>query len=440
MLARPWLTALLIAGLQMALLVTEQSGQPAMANEKLPSDRQESRQWSDEQLSVLRSLSLESLGPVPASASNSVADNPLAIAFGRELFYDVRLSRSGDMSCASCHDPSRYFTDGRVQSGGAQFDRGRNTPTIVGAAYQDWFYWDGRRDSLWAQSLIPFESPDEMGSSRVAVLLKVVEDATSASLYQQVFGRPLLMPDSVKALSDGAGPLAGEPARSNWYRLPASDRKRLNRQYANLGKALAAYMRTLQPTPSRFDRYVQALLTAESTAEAPLASTLISEQERAGLELFIDDSRTQCLRCHNGGRFTNEGFHNVGSGQFSGEQIDLGRILGVQSVLADEFNCRGPYSDATLAQCTALRFMSRDPHEPLSGAFKTPSLRNVSATAPYFHDGRFATLRDVIEHYVSPPTTGPESVHELTPLDLDDDQIDALVAFLDMLAESGPAQ
>ncbi|MFK7967099.1 MAG: cytochrome-c peroxidase [Burkholderiaceae bacterium] len=430
-----WLTHYFISGILVASIATALFGQTVVANDKPATDSQASRHWSDEQLGVLRSLTLASLGPVPASPSNSVADNPLAIALGRQLFHDARLSRSGQMSCASCHDPERYFTDGRVQSGGDQFDRGRNTPTIVGAAYQDWFYWDGRRDSLWAQSLIPFESPDEMNSTRVSVLLAAVEDETSASLYQQLFGRPLLVPESVKALSEGAGPLASEPARSHWYRLPVSVRKRLNRQYANLGKSLGAYMRTLLPELSRFDRYVQALLLEDGAGGATAASTLISDQERAGLELFIDDSKTQCLRCHNGGRFTNEGFHNVGSGQFSGEQIDLGRILGIQSVLADEFNCRGPYSDATLAQCNALRFMSRDPHEPLSGAFKTPTLRNVSATAPYFHDGRFATLREVIKHYVSPPITGPESVHELTPLDLDGDQIDALVAFLDMLSE-----
>lgn len=387
--------------------------------------------WTREQLAVVRSLSLRRLGPVPASPSNSVADHPLAAKLGERLFYDKQLGRGGQMSCATCHEPTRYFTDGRVQSGGDGFDRGRNTPTIVGSAHQDWFYWDGRRDSLWSQSLIPFESPDEMNTSRVEVLAAVAADQTNATLYQQVFGLPLLIPASVESLSAGAGPLAAEPARANWYRLPIGVRKRISRQYANLGKTLAAYMRTLAPSPSRFDQYVDALSGINNADPAQL----ITDAERAGLKLFIDDERTQCLRCHNGARFTNEGFHNVGSGQFSGEQLDFGRLLGVQSVLADEFNCRGPYSDATPAQCTSLRFMSRDPHEPLSGAFKTPTLRNVGATAPYFHDGRFGSLRAVIEHYMSPPIAGPESIHELAPLELSPDDVDSLVAFLDMLGE-----
>jgi len=117
---------------------------------------------------------------------------------------------------------------------------------------------------------------------------------------------------------------------------------------------------------------------------------------------------------------------------FKDGKLDFGRVFGVQAVLMDEFNCLGLYSDADKSECHSLRFLNKAGHM-LQGAFKTPSLRNISATAPYFHDGRFDTLKQVVEHYRKPPeNNGP---HELKALELTDNEVIQLVSFLKSLTE-----
>jgi len=151
-------------------------------------------------------------------------------------------------------------------------------------------------------------------------------------------------------------------------------------------------------------------------------------QEIAGARLFIDAGRTLCLRCHNGPLLTNQVFHDVGTALGDGRLPDFGRYLGLQSVLIDPFNCLGPYSDAAPEDCTELRFLETRHAEAEMGKFKTPTLRGLPRTAPYMHDGRFATLEEVIDHYRSPPI-GPDRL-EITPLEIDDAEARALVAFL----------
>ena len=123
---------------------------------------------------------------------------------------------------------------------------------------------------------------------------------------------------------------------------------------------------------------------------------MVSESQILGAKLFIDQEKTQCLQCHNGPMLTNGGFHNIGSGVFSGPNMDYGRVFGLQSVLMDEFNCLGKYSDAAPSECTDLKYLSRDKHQGLQGAFKVPTLRFLDKTGPYFHDGRFDQLKDVM--------------------------------------------
>lgn len=179
------------------------------------------------------------------------------------------------------------------------------------------------------------------------------------------------------------------------------------------------------PATTRFDRYVDRLV--EGGEEA--AVELLTPQEIAGARLFIDEKRTQCLQCHNGPMMTNGGFHNIGTGNFTGEHLDFGRVFGVRAVLMDEFNCLGSYSDADPDDCLELRFLNTSPHVPLEGAFKVPSLRNVASTAPYMHDGSLGTLEAVIAHYRDAPRRdGPP--HELRPLDLSQTEAEQLLAFL----------
>ena len=373
---------------------------------------------------TLASLHLSRAGAPPPRPSNRVADDPAAATFGRLLFFDPRFSADEKTSCATCHRPELAFTDGKARAVGAAGE-GRNTPTVLGAAWQSWFYWDGRRDSLWAQALIPFEAPEEMGSDRVAVVRAVASDADYSKRYEALFG-PLPAPD-FKRLPEHAGPFAGPERRRAWIRLNAGDRGTVDSIYANLGKAIEAYQRTLRYRPTRVDRHVDVVLGREA-GPSPL-----SAEERLGLSLFVDTERTDCLRCHNGPHLTNGDFHNIGTGTFTGARLDLGRAVGLTAVRMDPFNCLGPFSDAEPEECSDLRFLNPDPHLPLEGAFKVPGLRELTRTGPYFHDGSKATLRDVIEHYRQPPFD-PTHPHELRPLSLSDAEAEALVAFLRALS------
>lgn len=385
----------------------------------------EAQRWSDAESRTIRSLSLAALPKKPTAHSNRVANSAAAAELGEKLFFDKRLSANGAFSCASCHQPERAFTDGKTRAIGVHAT-GRNTPTVIGLAWQEWFYWDGRKDSLWSQALVPFEAADEMGASRTLVLNIVSGDADYLRLYENVFGEfPRQLSNG--ALPAQAGPLGDSQTQDAWYRIPKPLQKLINVTYANLGKAIAAYERQLEPETTRFDRYAEFVANGGETGAATL-----TDEEIAGLALFLDQPKTQCLRCHNGPLLSNQGFHNIASGNFSGEFIDFGRAMGIQAALMDEFNCVGPYSDASTQDCKHLLYLNRDPHG-LRGAFKTPTLRNIAATAPYFHDGRYATLAQVIDHY----RREHELISEIQPIELTDIEAAQLAAFLATLSHPG---
>lgn len=208
--------------------------------------------WSPDQLEVLRSLSLGSLPAPPVSESNRFADEPRAARMGQRLFFDPGLSRNGEISCATCHLPELHFTDGRDTSRGLGRTQ-RNAPSVVGAAYSPWQFWDGRRDSLWAQALAPMESATEMGSTRVEIVRRVAADSDYAEDYRVLFG-PLPDVAEDSQVPSRASPYGDEEARSAWARLPAGTQLAIDRAFANVGKAIEAYERLLVPGPSRFDR------------------------------------------------------------------------------------------------------------------------------------------------------------------------------------------
>lgn len=322
--------------------------------------------WSDAERAQLRSLSIDNLPPLPPDPTNAVADDPRAAKFGHRLFFEPRLSANGMISCATCHQPIRNFTDG-LPTAVALGMSARNTPSIVGAAYSPWFYWDGRKDSQWSQALSPLEDPDEHGSSRVQVLSVIATDAGYRRYYEDVFGAP--------------------------PRIDTQDG--IDRAFANVGKALAAYQRQLLPGRSRFDDYVAHL---ENGGDY-LDQELLSRDELRGLALFIGDAR--CTECHNGPLFTNNEFHNTGLLSVPGELPDRGRIDAVRIVREDPFNCLGAFNDDAEKTCGELRYM-RDGIE-LIGATRTPSLRNLGNTAPFQSKGQFRTLMEVLEHYDAAP-------------------------------------
>ena len=381
-------------------------------------------QLTPTELGALRSLSMESLAPLPESPSNRVADDERAARLGHRLFFDPELSTNDQISCATCHQSQRFFSDGLERSVGIGTLQ-RNAPTVVGAAYSPWQFWDGRRDSLWAQALSPLESADEMGTSRVEVLRLVASRPEYEAAYRELFG-PL---PSLEDLPRAASPFGDEATRAAWAKIPVARQRELDEAFSLIGKCLEAYQRKLLPGPGRFDRAVAALVSKGSEARgASDGADLLTEDEWEGARLFVDPGRTLCLRCHNGPLLTNNSFHRIGT-DGGGPLPDLGRFLGIQAVLLDPFNCVGPFSDADPDACSELRFLARRHLESQSGAFKTPTLRGLLKTAPYMHDGSFATLEAVMEHYRDPPQ-GP---HELTPLELTDREITQLVAFLGSL-------
>ncbi|MEO0422123.1 MAG: cytochrome c peroxidase [Pseudomonadota bacterium] len=385
--------------------------------------------WSVAERSLLASLSLlpsPSL-PVPPSPSNALADSPAAAALGERLFFDTRLSANGEVSCANCHQPTHAFADSTARSRGLSLT-GRNAPTVLGGAYQRWLYWDGRRDSLWAQALTPIEHPDEQGLGRVAVLAVLAEDPTYREAWVDLFDEAPLDVSDAERFPLHATPRADAPALAAWQQMASDDRARVDAAFARVGKAIAAYERTLLPAPSRFDRFVAALLAGDVTGGGYL-----SDEEQAGLRLFIGD-RAQCTQCHNGPMFSNGGFHNIGliARTATADTADLGRAAAVREVREDPFNCLGPHSDAAPADCAELRFMKARGAD-LLGAFRVPTLRNVARTAPYMHDGRFADLAAVLAHYVAAPTQ-VLGHQELDPLRLDAEELAALIAFLHALS------
>jgi cytochrome c peroxidase len=253
--------------------------------------------------------------------------------------------------------------------------------TLVGVGYAQWLFWDGRKDSLWSQALAPLAHPMEMGATRAHV--EQVVRALYRREYEAIFGPP-------------ASP---------------------TQVFVDVGKAIEAFERTILPARSRFDDYVDRLARGRK-------STAITPREARGLALFI--GKAGCTNCHSGPLFTNGEFHNTGVPQ-SGER-DRGRAVGAREVLRDEFNCRSAFSDAAHSDCVALEFIVASGKQ-LEGAFKPPSLRNVARRAPYTHDGRFDSLRAVLEHYRKAPSA-VVGHSELHPLALSDGDLDDLEAFL----------
>jgi cytochrome c peroxidase len=228
-----------------------------------------------------------------------------------------------------------------------------------------------------------------------------------------------------------AGPVEDAQARAAWDALPAEDQAAVTWMYANVGKAIAAYERRLLPGASRFDAYVEALLSGSS-------SDVLNADEVAGLRLFI--GRANCTVCHMGPLFTSHEFQNTGVPGRSDLPPDNGRLSGAEKVQNDEFNCLSHYSDALAEECTTLRFMKVAGHE-MERQYKVPSLRNVGERTALMHAGQFASIAQALEHYNRAPHA--ESGHsELKPLNLSPAEMRQLEAFLRSLSGgiSAPAE
>lgn len=377
--------------------------------------------WSDDEMTMLRSLSIDSLPPLPPDPSNRYGDDPAAARLGEKLFFDVRFSSNGEVSCGTCHKPELEFQDGTPLGHGVGTTH-RRTMSIVGTAYSPWLFWDGRKDSQWAQALGPLESAVEHGGNRTFYAHLV--DQFYRADYEAIFGS---MPD-ISHLPLNAGPVADPDAKAAWEAMPPEDQEAVTRVYANMGKAIAAYERLIMPGQARFDAYVQALNAGKTNQ----AASILTSNEVAGLRLFI--GKGNCTQCHNGPLFTDNHFHNTGVPSVASLPEDMGRAQGAPQVQADEFNCLSQYSDAKPEDCAELQYMIAEGDE-LMRQFKPPSLRNVVGRGPYMHAGQFTTLEEVIAHYSTAPAA-PAGHSEIHPLNLSQAEMQQLIAFLGTL--SGP--
>lgn len=353
---------------------------------------------------------------LPAPRGNAYGDDEEAALFGLQLFYDARLSSNADVRCASCHLPEKAFNDAEVTSVDGVGDVPRNSPTTLNAARHASFFWGGRADSLWSQPLFAIEAENEMNFTRLQTAHAVRR--LYADAYEDVFG-PL------PALDDTARfPPSGKPGDPSWDAMTNDDQDAVNVVFANVGKALAAFMRNATGGETRLD----AFLAGDESA--------LSAQEQKGLEIF---AAVGCINCHNGPLLSDEKFHNIGLQD--PDDPDEGRAEAATVVLENEFSLFGPYADSvdfTLPDPEALEREAAS--QQAQGAFRTPSLRHVAQTAPYGHRGTIETLDEIVDFHLAggeEPTIGLLSPL-LQPRVVSASEREALLAFLRSLDVASP--
>ena len=326
--------------------------------------------------------------PVEQTQAAIPPDNPQTpekIALGKKLFFDGRLSVDGTVACASCHDPDRAFTDGKPTSVGIGGSIGqRNAPTILNALYNKTQFWDGRAKTLEEQAALPIINPIEMGQpSLEAAVVRIGPIGEYQDAFQRVFGRPLSGSDLVRAI--------------------------------------ASYERSLVSFNSPFDRFIAGDKNA------------IDDAAKRGWELF--NTRARCNKCHaltetqrDVTFFTDNDFHNIGIGIIRHNVVALARQA---EQLVNSADPAAVDRAALQTDMSALGRFLISKRESDIASFKTPGLRNVLVTGPYFHDGSQVTLWDVVDHYnKGDGLQNPWLDEDMQPLALTEKDIDDVVAFL----------
>jgi cytochrome c peroxidase len=378
-------------------------------------------------------LELEEFGPlgdVPESPTNRVAKNDEAARLGQFLFFEEGLSGNGEVSCATCHQPDYGFADPRKLSVGFS-KTNRHAPTLLNVAYNKWYFWDGRADTLWAQVHTPLEAPNEHRVSRVEVAHFIDNSPEIEKAYKSIFGKlPELQntdkfPDRGRPVPDNPD----HPEHQKWRAMSDEARYAVNEVMANVGKAIAAYERKLVSKNAPFDRFMRGLRAGdESKIQA------LSDPAKRGLELFI--GKADCNECHTGPFLSDRSFHNLGLPRRAWlETKDPGRYEGISTLKNDLFNAVGRFSDAP--DSTAAKETEFVAQKPMNrGQFKTPTLRNVEKTAPYMHGGHFETLEEVVEFYadLEPQPQLGHREESLETFELTESEKDDLIAFLKSLS------
>ncbi|HSW64159.1 MAG TPA: cytochrome c peroxidase [Dissulfurispiraceae bacterium] len=312
--------------------------------------------------------SLEPFRGIPIPQSNP--QTPEKIELGKQLFFDRRLSGDGTMSCATCHIPDMAFTDGQEISLSYPTTRNwRNAPTLVNIGLFKNLFYDGRSTSLEDQALFPVMSAFEMNLNLDYLEEKIRVVPQYSQAFQNVFG--------------------GDVSRER------------------IAMALASYQRTLVSINAPIDRYLKGDLSA------------LSPSARKGYQLFT--GKGKCSECHDGALLSDDKFHALNIPENLEHQSDP-RITATRRFVAKVYH----YAD--------YRTLNEDPGRYLITkekkdwkAFRTPTLREVAKTAPYMHNGIFATLDEVIEFF---DQGGGKGNTVVKPLGLSVDEKAALKAFL----------
>lgn len=372
------------------------------------------------------------LAPDP---TNRVADDARAARLGQQLFFDQRLSADGTVSCATCHQPELAFTDGLSRSKGLA-EVTRNAPTLIDVARQRWFFWDGRADTLWSQALEPLEHPSEQGIDRLSAVRVVAGDSQLRNSYEEIFGSLPDLTDVSRFPAGRARPAAddADEAARTWRAMSEEARDEVNLALSNLGKAIAAYERLLLSGEAPFDRFVAHLRSGDASGGGA-----ISESAIRGAQIFV--GKGGCRQCHLGPSFSDGEFHSTGVPPLGGgTPHDAGRYEGLRKLAAREFPADGAFSDDRKGEA-AQRRHDLIVNSESWGLFKTPSLRQLIYTAPFMHEGQYATLDAVVEHYSTLSDVVMPGHHQeqiLRPLNLTDAEKLDLVEFLRSLSSPLP--
>jgi cytochrome c peroxidase len=377
--------ALMVAGIAMLAFGCERSAKGTSS--KLPP--------TSETDPFAQPKSLQQVGvPVEATRAAIPPDNPQTpekISLGQRLFFDRRLSVDGTVSCSTCHDPAFAFTERKPTSVGIKGRVGqRNAPTVLNALYNKTQFWDGRVNTLEEQAALPIVNSVEMGQPNLdEAVAQIATVAEYQHAFQQVFHRPPNGPD--------------------------------------LLRAIASYERTQLAFDSPFDHFIAGDKNA------------IDDSAKRGWELF--NTQARCNKCHaltdtqrDVTVFTDNDFHNIGIGIIRHNVVALARQA---EQLINSGDTAAIDRAAIQTDMSALgRFLITKKEKDIA-SFKTPDIRNVLVTAPYFHDGSQETLWDVIDHYnKGDGLQNPYLDEDIQPLALTESQIDDLVAFMASLTSA----
>jgi len=376
-------------------------------------------------------------GP-PPNPTNRYADNEQVAAFGKKLFFEKRYSgpltveselgqvgETGKVGCITCHNPESYFSDSRPdnQTSMGAARTGRNAPSLVNVTYYEWGNWAGAHDTFWKQGANTPETKDNAAGNRLGFAHMLWDHYRDE--YNELFDPDLdpaldpAHPDASRFPPEGKPKSSADAPDGPWEMMDPADQIIINTIMANVGKSFEAYERKLVSKNSPFDRYAQGDFSA------------LTASAKRGLKLFI--GKAACDACHTGSTFTDQKFHNTGVMQ-SRDPFDQGRYDDIPKAVNNTFNGASMYSDDPVAGAAKLEGVVQS--DEVRGQFRTKSLRHLTATAPYMHDGSLATLEDVVRFYNDGGgTTGFPGTKSglLVPLNLSSSEISDLVAFLEAL-------